>query len=254
VTARGARVRNRIILYGVHPVEETIKAGRRRIFEVFLARDAAKLANLARMAEDAQIPLSHLSSQDLGALSRTAHHQGVAAAVAPFPYVEIEDLRDLVSETQGPLLMLDRVQDPANLGSILRSAECLGGGGLILPMDQAANVTPLVEKASAGASAYLPVCRVVNLARCIDQMKDQGYWIYAAHAAAATVLHEIDLTNRVMMVLGSEGKGVRRLVRERSDGDISIPLMGRLSSLNVAQAATVMLAESLRQRLAHSAT
>lgn len=234
------------ILYGVHPVLENFRARKRSIEEVFISRDT-RLDSLTAQFELAGIPVGKMNPKDLATFCGSQHHQGIAASVGPFPYTDLSDLTSQGAE--GLLVILDEIQDPSNLGTILRSCHCLGAAGVVLTKDRAVPVTPAVEKAAAGASAHVPVARVVNLAREIDRLKDLGFWIYAADARASSSVYAMDLTVKTAVVFGSEFSGIRRLVREKCDGAVSIPMLGTIDSLNVAQTATVILAESLRQRI-----
>ena len=229
---------------------ETLKAGRRQIQEVYLAREPLPQWNLTAVLEAADIPLKRVSPNELLSIAGSPNHQGFAAQVGPFPYVEFSEVLSASADQQGPVLILDEIQDPANLGSILRSGECLGVTAVILSKDRSVAVTPAVEKTSAGAAAHVPLARVVNLARAMDGLKESGYWIYATDSTAEAVCFATDLTGRVALVLGSEGKGIRRLVREKCDLALSIPMAGKVGSLNVSQTAAILLAEALRQRLA----
>ena len=202
---------------------------------------------LARETEAMSIAVTSVPPEEMLALTGSTHHQGLAAKVGPFPYVSLEAI--VAKGGSGVLVLLDEVQDPANLGSIIRSAECLGAAGVVLTKDRAAPVTPVVEKAAAGAAAHLPVSSATNLVRAIEELKAEGYWIYGATAEARQEYTSVDLTGRVGLVLGSEGKGLRRLVRERCDGALSIPMTGKIASLNVAQTAAILLSEAQRQRL-----
>jgi 23S rRNA (guanosine2251-2'-O)-methyltransferase len=168
----------------------------------------------------------------------------VAARVGPYPYV---DLEDLLAASDPLVVVLDGVTDPHNLGAVLRVAEGAGASGVVIPKDRAVGVTAAAVKASAGASEHVPVARVTNIRRAIDRMKEAGLWVYAAEAGG-TPYTELDLTGPVGLVLGSEGKGVRRLVREGCDGSVSIPMRGAVESLNVSVAAAVLLYEAGRQR------
>lgn len=240
------------VIYGVHPVLETVKAGRRQIQEVYLAREPLPQWDLSTALEAMSASLTRVSNNELFSITGSHNHQGIAARVGPFPYVEFSDILPNFVERQGPVLVLDEVQDPTNLGNILRSGECLGASCVILSKDRSVGVTPAVEKTSAGAAAYIPVVRVTNLVRALDSLKDSGYWIYATDSRSKTLCFEIDLTQRLAFVLGSEGKGIRRLVRERCDDAVSIPMTGKIESLNVAQTTAIILAEALRRRIAAS--
>jgi 23S rRNA (guanosine2251-2'-O)-methyltransferase len=236
------------VLYGVHPILETLKVGKRRIEEVLISREST-VQDLIPRLEAASIPIKRLPSDQLASIAGSQHHQGLAARVAPFFYADIEDLLSRSRDSRSLVLVLDEIQDPANLGSILRSCECLGAAGVILTKDRAVPVTAAVEKAAAGASAHVPVARVINLVRAIETLKDSGFWVYAADATATVDVFSVDLSENIAVVLGSEGKGLRRLVRERCDQSIYIPMVGKIDSLNVSQSAAIILAESLRQRM-----
>jgi len=241
--------RSTTIIYGVHPVVETLKAGKRRVEAIYLAKEPPGDSDLSDLLLASGVAVSLVSGPRLVSLAGTPHHQGVAARVEPFPYTDLTDVLSESAVGREVLLILDEIQDPANLGSILRSAECLGSAGVIIGKDRAVSITPSVEKASAGASAHVPVARTVNLARTIEQVKAAGYWVYAAEMEAGEICYEVDLTGKIAFVLGSEGKGLRRLVRQQCDREISIPLVGKIDSLNVAQTAAILLAESFRQRV-----
>ena len=158
---------------------ETLKARRRQIQEVYLAREPLPQWNLTAVLEAADIPLKRVSPNELLSIAGSPNHQGFAAQVGPFPYVEFSEVLSASADQQGPVLILDEIQDPANLGSILRSGECLGVTAVILSKDRSVAVTPAVEKTSAGVAAHVPLARVVNLARAMDGLKESGYWIYA---------------------------------------------------------------------------
>ncbi len=234
----------------MHPVLETLRAGKRPVEEVFLARGPAIPSELKAGLSDSALTVTHVSADDIRSLIGTSRHQGVAARVGPFSYTDFDRILEDSVRGTGPLVVLDEVQDPVNIGSILRSAECLGAQGVILTKDRAAPVSPVAEKASAGASAHVPVARVVNLVRCIGQLKEIGFWIYGADSGGGESCFSLNLTGKIALVLGSEGKGLRRLVREACDLAVCIPMVGSIQSLNVAQAAAILLAECLRQQMA----
>lgn len=236
------------VIYGVHPVAETIRARKRRVEELFWTGGSSSEKQLTELIRDVRFPVTRVSAQDIRTVAGSEHHQGIAARVGPFPYVDVEDILSNRENQTGPVVVLDEIQDPGNLGNILRSVECLGAAAVILPKDRSVAVTPAVEKAAAGASAYASVARATNLARVLDQLKDSGFWVYAADARSRSSCYETDFTGPIAFVLGSEGKGIRRLVREKCDKGIAIPMTGRIDSLNVAQTATILLAEALRQR------
>lgn len=228
-------------IYGVRPVIEALRGGRRKVLEVL---DATGSAQVAQAAKAAGVFVQKVSQQRVAELASGAVHQGIVARVSPYPYIELEDLLS----TPVPLVVvLDGVTDPHNLGAVLRVADAAGASGVVIPKDRAAGVTAAAVKASAGASEHVPVARVTNLRRAVDQMQRAGLWVYAAEVGG-TEYGDLDLTGPVGLVLGSEGRGVRRLVREGCDGAISIPMLGAVGSLNVSVAAAVLLYEARRQR------
>jgi 23S rRNA (guanosine2251-2'-O)-methyltransferase len=216
--------------------------------EVYLSREPLSGWDLYRRLDDLGIPLTRSSAGDLNSIAASPNHQGIVARVGPFPYADFDDLVGSIAAKPGVVVILDEIQDPANLGNILRSSECLGAAAVVLTKDRAVPVTGAVEKASAGASAHVPVARVVNLVRAMEELKEASYWIYAADARSQHDCFSTDLTDKTAFALGSEGKGLRRLVREKCDQGITVPMVGRIDSLNVSQTTAILLAEALRQR------
>lgn len=242
------------LIYGVHPVLETVRAGKRRVEVVYLARVLPSVGDLVARIEDAGIPITPFSADEISSLTGSSHHQGVAARVGPFPYSDLDQLLFSEEAIHGPTLILDQVQDPANLGNIIRSAECLGARAVVMAKDRSVAVTPVVEKAAAGASAHVPIIRVVNLVRAIEQLKSSGFWIYGTSQEGRRSLYSMDFSGKIAFVLGSEGRGMRRLVSEKCDEVVSIPIVGQTESLNVSQTAAIVLAETLRQSIARKET
>jgi 23S rRNA (guanosine2251-2'-O)-methyltransferase len=231
----------REIIYGSRPVVEALKSGRREVFEIF---DAVGDQKVTKTAGSRGIKPKRVSRQRVDELSRGGVHQGVAARVEPYPY---SGLAEILASPEPLVLVLDGVTDPRNLGAVLRTADGAGAGGVVIPRDRAAGVTAAAVKASAGGSEHVRVARETNLKRAIEKMKEAGLWVYAAEAAG-TPYTQLDLAGPVGLVLGSEGRGVRRLVREACDGTVSIPMLGNVGSLNVSVAAAVLLYEVRRQR------
>jgi 23S rRNA (guanosine2251-2'-O)-methyltransferase len=230
------------VVYGVRPVLEVLRTGRREVFEVL---DATGNDEIRRLALESGVRVSRTPRPEIDALARGGTHQGLAARCGPYPYVGLAG----VLARPAPLLLavLDGVTDPRNLGAVLRVADGAGASGVVIPKDRAAGVTAVAAKASAGASEHVRVTRETNLRRAIDLIKEAGVWIYAA-GEGGEVYTALDLSGPVALVFGSEGRGVRRLVREGCDGVASIPMLGRVESLNVSVAAAVMLYEARRQR------
>ena len=229
------------IIHGVRPVIEALRSRKREVFEVL---DAAKISEVAKVADVAGVPVKKVPRTRIEELARGAAHQGVAARVGPYPY---SDLGEILAAPDPLILVLDSVTDPRNLGAVLRAAEGAGASGVVIPKDRVVGVTAAAVKASAGASEHVPVARETNLRRAIDRMKEAGVWVYAAEVGGTTYT-ELNLSGSVALVLGSEGRGVRRLVREGCDGAVSIPMLGVVKSLNVSVAAAILLYEARRQR------
>ncbi|CAA9436510.1 MAG: 23S rRNA (guanosine(2251)-2'-O)-methyltransferase [uncultured Rubrobacteraceae bacterium] len=231
------------IIYGLRPVVEALRSKRREVREVL---DSVGDKEISSEAAARGVPVKRVPRNRVEELARGGVHQGVVARVGPYPYSGLEE----ILATPDPLVVvLDGVTDPRNLGAVLRAADGAGVSGVVVPKDRAAGVTPATAKASAGASEYVPVARETNLRRAVEKVKEAGVWTYAAEGgAAASVYTDLDLSGPVAFVLGSEGRGIRRLVREGCDGAVSIPMRGAVSSLNVSVAAAVLLSEARRQR------
>jgi 23S rRNA (guanosine2251-2'-O)-methyltransferase len=241
------------IIYGVNPVREALR-GTRRAFELFVAQGATdqRLEKVIRLAEERGLPIRRRLRQDLTRLCGNEHHQGVALRSEAFVYADLEDVLKTWRESgeAGLLVLLDSIQDPHNLGALIRTAACAGAHGVIIPKDRAVGVTASVEKTAAGATATVPVAQVANIAMLIEQLKQEGFWIFGAAAEAGPVLYSVDLTGHVALVIGGEGEGLRPLVRKHCDGLFTIPLKGGVASLNASVAGGIALFEVVRQRLA----
>jgi 23S rRNA (guanosine2251-2'-O)-methyltransferase len=228
-------------VYGIRPVVEALRSGRRKVIDVI---DAVGDEEVANAAGARGVSVKRASRQRVEELARGGVHQGVAARVETYPYSGLEEMLS----TPDPLvLVLDGVTDPRNLGAVLRAADGAGASGVVIPKDRAVGVTAAAVKASAGASEHVLVARVTNLRRAVDTMKEAGLWVYAAETGG-TPYTELDLAGALALVLGSEGRGVRRLVREGCDGTVSIPMLGAVESLNVSVASAVLLYEARRRR------
>ena len=239
------------LIEGRNAITEALKSGR-AINKVFLADgDVDKsLGRLAAMAKDAGAVVVRIDRRKLNDMSPTGAHQGIIASVAAHEYSTIAQILDSAREKgEAPLLVIcDELSDPHNLGAILRSAECAGAHGVIIPKRRSVGLTAVVGKASAGAIEYMPVARVSNLASAIRELKEQGVWIYGTAAEGASPLYKTDLTGPVAIVIGNEGVGMSRIVAESCDFKVSIPMKGKISSLNASAAAAILLYEAVRQR------
>ena len=242
-------------LYGVLPVVEALRAGSRRIERILVAEGVheARLQELYELAREYRVPVRRAPRAELQRLAAGANHQGVLATVAAARYEDADrllaSLACRVADARPPLaVVLDGVEDPRNLGAIIRTAECAGADALFVPERRAAGLTETVAKASAGALEYLPVARATNIARLVEEFKGRGIWTVGTDAEANIDYADWDWTQPCAILLGGEGAGLRRLVRERCDALVRIPLLGRISSLNVSVAAGVVLYEAVRQR------
>jgi len=240
------------IIYGLNPVMEALR-GSRQIYELFIAGSTSdkRMEKLLKLAADRKVPVRQREKADLTRLCGIDHHQGVALKVEPFPYAELEDiLEGMQGTSDGLILVLDSVQDPHNLGALIRSAACAGAHAVVIPKDRAAGVTAAAEKASAGATETIPVVQVVNIAKALEDLKAAGFWIFGADGAARRTMYEQDLSGPVVLVIGGEGGGgIRPLVRKGCDQVVSIPMQGGVNSLNASVAGGILLFEVVRQRM-----
>lgn len=239
------------IIYGLNPVMEALR-GTREIYELFVAGSSSdkRVEKLLKLAAERKVPVRQREKADLTRLCSTEHHQGVALKVEPFPYADLDDvLAELQGNSDGLILVLDSVQDPHNLGALIRSAACAGAHAVVIPKDRAAGVTAAAEKASAGAAGTIPVAQVTNISQALQALKKAGFWIYGADGSARHTLYQQDLTGPVALVIGGEGEGIRPLVRKGCDEVVSIPLQGGVNSLNASVAGGIFLFEAVRQRL-----
>ncbi|HVG39634.1 MAG TPA: 23S rRNA (guanosine(2251)-2'-O)-methyltransferase RlmB [Pyrinomonadaceae bacterium] len=248
-------------LHGVMPVLEALRARRRNIERIMIAENIRdhRLRELLETARSADVPLRRVPRADLDRLARGANHQGVVATVAAAAYRDADELLDEASrrlaEDEKPLLVvLDGVEDPRNLGAIIRTAECAGAHGVLIPERRAVGLTETVAKTAAGALEFLPVARVANVSRLLDELKERGVWTIGVEADGKLDYTEWDWTLPSALFFGGEGGGLHRLVRERCDALVRIPLHGQISSLNVSVAAGVVLYEARRRRAARTAT
>jgi 23S rRNA (guanosine2251-2'-O)-methyltransferase len=237
---------------GRQAVRELLLAGRRKVHEVLMVEDADRaevLEDIAELAEDLRVPLRHISRKRLDAESHTESSQGVVARAAELPEAGLDELARTGDRGAPFLLALDGVTDPGNLGALIRTAECAGVTGVVLPRHRAVHVTPTVTKAAAGAIEHVPLALVGGLPAALSRLRDAGVWVVGLDAAGERSIHQLQIGDQpVCLVLGAEGSGLSRLVRQRCDEVVSIPLRGRLGSLNVSVAGAVACYEIVRQR------
>jgi 23S rRNA (guanosine2251-2'-O)-methyltransferase len=229
------------LVYGLQPVREALR-GLRRVREIVCTREAAAAMP---WIEASGVRVSIAIADRVTALAERPDHQGVVAVCDPYPYA---DATELLARADALVVALDGVTDPRNLGAIVRSCECLGAHGLVIPRHGSAGVTAVVAKASAGAVEHLPIAMVTNLAELLRRSKRGDLWSYAAAEDGEATPDALDFTGGVVLVLGSEGSGIRPLVRQRCDGSVRIPMHGAIGSLNVSVAASLLLYEADRQR------
>ncbi len=235
-------------LTGFHAVEEALAAGR-ALDRIIIARGrhGERVEAVVQLARSKSVPVRFEDRQQIDRLAGTREHQGIAALAAAKPALELEDL--LAAKTpQGLLVLLDGIEDPHNLGAIVRTALAAGAHGIVIPERRAAGLSDTVERASAGALAHLPVARVKNLVRAMEEMKEAGYWLIGLDERAEKKYTDADFSGQVGIVLGGEGEGLHDLTRKRCDFLVSIPTTGPVRALNVSVAAGVVLFEVVRQR------
>ncbi len=243
-----------LIIYGTHPVEEILTAAPDKVRRVLAVDwDAAALREVARLANLAGVRFERTTHDDLDELCEGGNHQGIALVSSPFQYAQLDQvIKRAADDPLSRLLVLDGIQDVGNLGAILRSAAAFGVAGVIIPKDRAAGVTPAAVRTSAGQAMRVPVVRVTNLARTLDELKEAGYWIVGSALGddkAARPPWELDLNSKIAIVVGSEHKGMRQLVAKKCDLLAQIPMSDGVESLNAAAATAALLYEASRQRV-----
>ena len=239
------------VIEGRNAVIEALRAGT-PIDKIYLMKgegDSA-LGHIASAAREKGIVVVDADRRKLDAMSRTHAHQGVIALAAVREYVSVDDILAIAREKGEPPLIVvcDELSDPYNLGAVIRTADAAGAHGVIIPKRRSAGLTAIVAKTSAGAVSYLPVARVANLTALLRELKEEGLWVFGTAADGSTSLYQADLKGPAAIVIGSEGDGMSRLVREQCDFLVSIPMRGQVNSLNASAAAAVVLYEAVRQR------
>lgn len=239
------------IIEGRNPVMEALKA-EREIDKIIVSKGNVEgsIKKIMAIAKDKKIPVQYVDKNKLNQMSSSGAHQGVIAYVAAYQYFDIEEVIESIREKGEDifLIILDEITDPHNLGSIIRTANASGAHGVIIPKRRSVGLTATVAKTSAGAIEYVPVSKVTNLSRTIDYLKDQGIWIIGADMDGEKFHYDSDLTGNVALVIGNEGKGISRLVKEKCDFLVKLPMKGQVSSLNASVAASILMYEVLKQR------
>ncbi len=241
-------------LYGRNAVREALRARRRQLHRLTISsgvQETGMIAELIKLAEAANVPVQRVERQTLDKQLREANHQGVLLDTGPYPYVELEDCLALAVERKEPamILLLDHLQDPQNIGTLLRTAEVVGVHGVVMPGRRAAEITPAVVNASSGATEHLRVVLVTNLTQTIAELQKGGVWVVGLEEdEAAQDFDSADLRMPLGLVVGAEGAGLARLVRERCDFLVRLPMAGQVASLNAAVAGSIALYGAWRQR------
>ncbi len=241
------------LVYGRNPVEELLETSKRKINKILVAKGVKqdnKIKKIISSAKENSILLQEVPKEKLNTMVQ-GNHQGVIALVADIEYAELDDIRKKLSKKEEPqlIIMLDSIEDPHNLGAIIRTAEVAGADAIMIPKRRSASVTPLVEKVSTGAVEYIPIVRVTNLTDTIKKLKDDGFWIYGAEGSGYTHYFNTDYAEKTVLIFGGEGKGISQIVKKNCDELIKIPILGKINSLNVSNAASISIFEVVRQRI-----
>jgi len=240
------------ILFGINPVYEAFRAGRRDIFKVYIAKEkiSKRLEGIMMLADSLKIPVEESTSLYLKSISGSEHHQGVGIQTGPYPFVKVSDMLDSIQggKSDSFLLLLDNIMDPHNLGALIRTALCVGVNGVIIPKDRSAQPTPTVSRSSAGALEHICLSRVTNMVNTITMLKKSGLWIAGMDKISAESIFTCDMKRFNAIVIGGEGKGLRPLVKKNCDMLLSIPQTGPLDSLNASAAGAVVMYEAFRKR------
>jgi 23S rRNA (guanosine2251-2'-O)-methyltransferase len=243
------------IIYGIHPVEEALKSSHLQFEKIFIGTQNPHpaLQSVIDLAVQRRIPVTLASKEALEQMVKGGIHQSIVAMVKGISYADLEHLLSLWKQERvtALFLILDGIQDPQNLGSLIRTASGCGVQGMIIPKDRAVGITPGVIKASAGAVSHLPIASVVNVSNTIDRLKKEGVWVYGASGEAKDLIYSLDLTIDLAIVIGAEGKGIRPLVKKKCDRLFSIPMKGPISSFNASVSGGMILYEVMRQRSLH---
>lgn len=236
------------IIVGRNPVTEALKSGR-EIDKLLVSATEGSMIKILAQAKEKGIPVMKVEKAALDRIATGQAHQGVAAYISPYEYAELDDIFAKADEAgEEPfIIILDNLEDPHNLGAIMRTAECAGAHGIIIPKRRACGLTDVVAKASAGAIEYMPCVKVTNIAQTVEELKERGIWV-AACDMGGQEYYKADLTGKLAVVVGSEGFGISKLVREKCDFVVSMPMLGKITSLNASNAAAVIIYEVRKQR------
>ena len=240
------------IIYGIHPVKEALTSSNLQFEKILVGtqKPHSLLQSVIDLANRKQVPVTLTTKETLEKMVKGVPHQNIAGILKEIPYANLESILSHHKKEgeKALLLILDGIQDPQNFGSLIRTASGCGVHGIVIPKDRAVGITPAVMKASAGATAHLPIARVVNLSTTIEYLKREGIWVFGAAGEAKDRIHQLDLNIDLAIVIGAEGKGIRPLVKKKCDRLFSIPMKGPLSSFNASVSGGMILYEVVRQR------
>lgn len=238
------------VVYGLHAIREALRAGTRPLLRIHIVRQDRQFSDIILLARQKRIPLHVDPTTRLDRLVPHGRHQGIVGIVGAKAYADEEELLDSAAQQSTPalLVVLDNIQDPQNLGAVLRSAESAGAHGVFIPERRSVGLTPAVAKASAGALEYVQVARARNTSRLIEKMKEAGIMTYALDPSASTSYTELDLRDPVAFIFGAEGGGIRPGVKKKCDASVKIPMLGHIESLNLSVTVAITLFEAVRQR------
>ena len=243
------------LIYGINPVHEAIVSGK-TINKIYATKGSKEVYEIIKLAKDKKIVVVEKDKIKLDNMitrenEKLKNSQGIVASVTDYEYYEIDDILEYAkSKNEDPfIVILDKIEDPHNLGAIIRSSECMGVHGIIIKKRNACQITDVVEKVAAGATNYMKVARVTNITRAIEELKKKGLWIYGLDMHGAEEIYKTDLNGSIAIVIGNEGEGLSRLVRESCDGILKIPMTGKTESLNASVSASICIYEILRQKL-----
>ena len=238
------------LIFGVNPVRESLQ-GVRGAFNLYVQISATdhRAEKIIKLAEQRDVPVHRREKIDLTRMCASSHHQGIALEVEPFRYADLDDLlaASQQPETAALILVLDGIQDPHNLGALIRSAACAGANAVIIPRDRACGVTAAVEKASSGAVETISVVQATNIVQTLETMKNYGYWVYGLVGGESQSLYDVKFSGKTVLVVGGEGEGIRPLVRKQCDVVMAVPQYGGVSSLNASVAGGIAMFEIARK-------
>lgn len=247
MTKEAAKTKENLIV-GRNPITEALKSGR-EIDKLMVSAEDGSMKKILALAKERKVPVMKVERSAIDRIAEGKAHQGACAYVSAYAYAELEDIFRIAEERdEDPfIIILDNLEDPHNLGAIMRTAECAGAHGIIIPKRRACGLTEVVAKASAGAIEYMPCVKVTNIAQTIEELKERGVWI-AACDMGGQEYYKADLKGKLAVVIGSEGFGISRLVKEKCDFVVSMPMVGKITSLNASNAAAVIIYEVRKQR------